>query len=82
MNLKELKERIDEMYNKYGDVAVVVDLAQDDTIDDTICLNDDGNISTENIQDVTELKDYKGEEVTGICLSNYVMEDNNWGKDE
>ncbi len=53
MNLKELKERIDEMYNKYGDVAVVVDLVQDDTIDDTICLNDDGNISTENIQDVT-----------------------------
>lgn len=82
MNLKELKERIDEMYNKYGDVAVVVDLVQDDIIDDTICLNDDGNISTENIQDVTELKDYKGEDVTGICLSNYVMEDNNWGKDE
>lgn len=82
MNLKELKERIDKMYNKYGDIAVVVDLVSNEDIDDTICLNEGGSISTENIQDITELKDYKGEEVVGICLSNYVMEDNNWGKDE
>lgn len=80
MNLKELKERIDKMYNKYGDIAVVVDLVSNEDIDDTICLNEGGSISTENIQDVTELKDYKGEEVVGICLSNYVMEDNNWGR--
>ena len=82
MNLKELKERIDKMYNKYGDIAVVVDLVSNEDIDDTICLNEGGSKSTENIQDITELKDYKGEEVVGICLSNYVMEDNNWGKDE
>ena len=63
MNLKELKERIDKMYNKYGDIAVVVDLVSNEDIDDTICLNEGGSISTENIQDITELKDYKGEEV-------------------
>lgn len=82
MNLKELKSRIDEMSNKYGDIAVMVDIIQDDLIDDTIYISENGNISTENIQDVTELKDYNGNNITGICLSNYIMKDNNWGKDD
>lgn len=82
MNLKELKEKIDEMYNKYGDVVVTVDISKDEELDDCVCETESYTLFTDNIQDVTELKDSNGEEVTGICISNYIMEDNNWGKDD
>ena len=50
--------------------------------DDCYFENEDGCISA-SVNDVTEMKDFKGEYVTGVCLSNYEMEDMNWGrKDE
>lgn len=80
MNLSELRNRVNILYNKYGDIAVLVDIKQDEDLDDTFYFDNNTNsISTENIQDITEVKDSEGKEVTGICLSNYIMEDNNWG---
>lgn len=81
--LKELKEKIDDMYSKYGNVDVMLDIKPDYDckFDSCYCENEDGCMSS-SVNDITELKDYKGEEVTGICFSNYVMEDKNWGKDD
>lgn len=76
MYLKELKERIDAMYYEYGDIDVVIDLKDNETVTEL----DNGYISIEEIRDVTEIKDYHRDNVIGICLSNYEMEDNNWGK--
>ena len=77
MDLKEFKEKIDNMYKKYGNLDhVTIDLTLDEEEDYTVTKCDDGNIWTENIQDITEIKDQDG--VCGICLSNYIMPDNNW----
>lgn len=82
MKLKEFKKKIDEMYSQYGDIDVTIDLTQDNNLDDTIYIDTDtNNIWTEDVKDITELKDSRGVEVTGICISNYVMENNNWGKE-
>lgn len=83
MNLKELKERIDDMYYQYGDIDVMLDIKPDYDceFDDCYFENEDGCISA-SVCDVTEMKDFKGEYITGICLSNYEMEDKNWGKDD
>ena len=83
MNLKEFKKRIDEMYEKYGGkINIYADFTTNVDIDDTVYLNNQQEIlSSENIQDITEIKnnDY---EVIGITISNYIMEDNNWGEDK
>lgn len=83
MKLGELLERLDKMYKLYGDIDVMIDLSQDNNLDDTIYIDTDTkNIWTESVKDITEVKDDNGDEITGICISNYVMEDKNWGKDD
>lgn len=83
MKLEEFKKEIDTMYNKYGgNIDVTIDITANEDEDDTICKNELNHIWTESIKDITEVKDYLGENVTGICLSNYIMEDKNWGKDD
>lgn len=74
MNLKEFKYKIDELYKKHGDIGVVIDLSTDTKDDSDIVVKDNG-LYTENVLDITETTNYLGE-VNGICISNYIMEDN------
>lgn len=84
MNLKEFKSRIDEMYKKYGgEINVDIDILLDDYKDDTIHMSfNEGYaqyLSTQNIRDITEAINNENE-VVAIVISNYIMQDNNWGK--
>ena len=86
MNLKEFKEKIDAMYEKYGgDIDVTADIVTDKDLDDTLYITDKG-VWTEEIRDVTEVLnvpphrrneifnlDKEPELVSGICISNYLM---------
>ena len=55
MNLKEFKEKIDAMYEKYGgDIDVTADIVTDKDLDDTLYITDKG-VWTEEIRDVTEV---------------------------
>lgn len=81
MKLEEFKKRIDEMYEKYGgNIEVDIDITLDEEIDDELYINDKA-VATQNIQDITEVKNMKYE-VIGITISNYIMEDNNWGQEK
>lgn len=69
MTLKEFKDKIDDMYNKYGDVGeVCIGLKKDDLFE---TLN---SYFTDNILDITETYDTNNK-VNGICISNYIMEE-------
>ncbi len=83
MNLKEFKKRIDEMYEKYGgEINIYADFTTNVDIDDTVYLNCQKQyLSSENIQDITEMKN-NNYEVIGVTISNYIMEDNNWGENK
>ena len=73
MNLGELKNKIDEFYDRYGaDMDVMIDLNFDPKVDDTIAVIR-GKISSQNIADITETTDKAGK-INGICISNYKME--------
>ena len=89
MTLKELKEKIDKMYEKYGEEKkqnIYVNLNLDYEVDDTIIFYDknhkiypinpieNGYIDGEEIADVSEMYDGDGNFI-GICLSNYIMEE-------
>lgn len=81
MQLKEFKDIIDTMFNKYGDIDIVIDLTTNNDIDDTLYKDTEtGNIYTEQVLDISEVKDNVGNEVEGICISNYKMKNNNWGR--
>lgn len=73
MNLGELKNKIDDFYDRYGaDMDVMIDLNFDPKVDDTIAVIR-GKISSQNIADITETTDKAGK-INGICISNYKME--------
>lgn len=73
MNLGELKNKIDDFYDKFGaDMDVMIDLNFDPKVDDTIAVIR-GKISSQNIADITEITDKAGK-INGICISNYKME--------
>lgn len=73
MNLGELKNKIDDFYDRYGaDMDVMIDLNFDPKVDDTIAVIR-GKISSQNIVDITETTDKIGK-INGICISNYKME--------
>lgn len=75
MNLKELKEKIDEMYEKHGgEIDVVVCLTTDEGLDDTVFITDNEDVTTENIVEITETLEYPTGRVNGICLCNYIMD--------
>lgn len=92
MNLKEFKEKIDYMYERYGgNIDVTIDIVTDEELDDTLYVTDT-DIWTEEIRDITEVLnipphrhneridlDKEPELVSGICISNHIIEDNNWG---
>ena len=81
MQLKEFKDIIDTMFNKYGDIDIVIDLTMNNDIDDTLYKDTEtGNIYTEQVLDISEVKDNVGNEVEGVCISNYKMKNNNWGR--
>lgn len=81
MQLKEFKNIIDTMFSKYGDIDIMIDLATNNDVDDTIYKDTEtGNIYTEQVLDISEVKDNTGDNVEGICISNYKMENNNWGR--
>lgn len=82
MQLKEFKNIIDTMFSKYGDIDIMVDLATNNDVDDTIYKDTEtGNIYTEQVLDISEVKDNTGDNVEGICISNYKMKNNNWGRE-
>lgn len=82
MQLKEFKDIIDTMFSKYGDIDIVIDLATNNDVDDTIYKDTEtGNIYTEQVLDISEVKDNIGDNVEGICISNYKMKNNNWGRE-
>lgn len=73
MNLGELKNKIDDFYDRYGaDMDVMIDLNFDPKVDDTIVVIR-GKISSQNVVDITETTDKTGK-INGICISNYKME--------
>lgn len=73
MNLGELKNKIDDFYDKFGaDMDVMIDLNFDPKVDDTIAVIR-GKISSQNIVDITKTMDKTGV-INGICISNYKME--------
>ena len=73
MNLGELKNKIDDFYDRYGaDIDVMIDLNFDPKVDDTIYVTR-GKISSQNIVDITKTMDKTGV-INGICISNYKME--------
>ncbi len=92
MNLGEFKKKIDYMYERYGgDIDVTVDIIANEELDDTLYITE-SDIWTEEIRDVTEVLnipphrhntvidlDKEPELVSGICISNHIMENNNWG---
>ena len=81
MQLKEFKNIIDTMFSKYGDIDIMIDLATNNGVDDTIYKDiETGNIYTEQVLDISEVKDNTGDNVEGICISNYKMKNNNWGR--
>lgn len=81
MQLKEFKNIIDTMFSKYGDIDIMIDLATNNDVDDTIYKDTEtGNIYTEQVLDISEVKDNTGDNVEGICISNYKMKNNNWGR--
>lgn len=81
MQLKEFKNIIDTMFSKYGDIDIMIDLATNNDVDDTIYKDiETGNICTEQVLDISEVKDNTGDNVEGICISNYKMKNNNWGR--
>ena len=81
MKLKEFKERIDKLYQDYGDVDVCIDLSKNDLdlvetnngcfTDNILSITEtfETNISDGNIDKVRILN------VNGICISNYNMEE-------
>jgi hypothetical protein len=82
MQLKEFKNIIDTMFSKYGDIDIMIDLATNNDVDDTIYKDiETGNIYTEQVLDISEVKDNTGDNVEGICISNYKMKNNNWGRE-
>ena len=82
MQLKEFKNIIDTMFSKYGDIDIMIDLATNNDVDDTIYKDTEtGNIYTEQVLDISEVKDNTGDNVEGICISNYKMKNNNWGRE-
>ena len=82
MQLKEFKNIIDNMFSKYGDIDIMIDLATNNDVDDTIYKDiETGNIYTEQVLDISEVKDNTGDNVEGICISNYKMKNNNWGRE-
>lgn len=82
MQLKEFKNIIDTMFSKYGDIDIMIDLATNSDVDDTIYKDiETGNIYTEQVLDISEVKDNTGDNVEGICISNYKMKNNNWGRE-
>lgn len=73
MNLGELKNKIDDFYDRYGaDMDVMIDLNFDPKVDDTIYVTR-GKISSQNVVDITKTTDKTGK-ANGICISNYKME--------
>lgn len=82
MQLKEFKNIIDTMFSKYGDIDIMIDLATNNDVDDTIYKDiETGNIYTGQVLDISEVKDNTGDNVEGICISNYKMKNNNWGRE-
>lgn len=74
MNLGELKNKIDEFYNRYGsDMNVMIDLNFDPKVDNTIAVIR-GKISSQNVVNITETMN-KNNKIDGICISNYKMEE-------
>lgn len=72
MNLGELKNKIDNFYDKYGaDIDVMIDLNFDPRIDYTIAVIR-GKISSQNVVEITETTDKTGK-IDSICISNYKM---------
>lgn len=82
MKLKEFKEKIDLMYEKYGDVDIVIDMRLDDEANISF-QDENGNyfypidrikyIMSEDIKDISETyrSDGVNDLVDGICISNY-----------
>ena len=72
MNLEEFKNKIDNLYSRYGDIEIMIVLNFDPKIDDTIYTTR-GKISSQNVVDITKTMDKTGK-IDGICISNYKME--------
>ena len=73
MNLGELKNKIDDFYDRYGaDMNVMIDLNFNPKVDNTIAVIR-GKISSQNVVDIAKTMDKTGK-IDGICISNYKME--------
>lgn len=66
MDLKTLIAKLQEFELEYGNLEIIMDYDYDSE-------------SNDYLMDVTEAKNVD-REVVALCLSNYVMEDNNWGE--
>ena len=68
MQLGEFIEKLNKIYEKYGDLDVCVDL---DVTDE--CLQDiGGSLFTDNILDISCTTSVKGE-VNGVYITNYII---------
>ena len=74
MKLKEFKERIDSLYQDYGDVDVCIDLSKND-LD---LVETSNGYFTDNVLSITETFETNINDrnnINGICISNYNMEE-------